>query len=104
MLRELAFKKFREFLAIASKYIGGSAGDDNDYDRDELLEEIRKLPDLNNEHTLFIKRPNHQEATVAAMFYEQMGKDKFAKFRPLISGYRGRYDLYGKVENKYFAI
>jgi molecular chaperone HtpG len=104
MLRELAFKKFREFLAIASKYIGGSAGDDNDYDRDELLEEIRKLPDLNSDQTLFIKRPNQQEATVAAMFYEQMGKGVFAKFRPLISGYRGRYDLYGKVENKYFAV
>lgn len=104
MLRELAFKTFRQFLAIASKYIGGSAGEGNDYDRDELLEEIRQLPDLKSDASSFLKRPNQQEATVAAMFYEALGKGTFDPFKPLTSGYRGRYDLHGKVNNKYLSL
>lgn len=105
MLREIAYGAFREFVAIASKYIGGSAADGpSPYDREELLEEIKDLPDLNSGVSQFVKRPNDQEATIAAMFFEQMGKGAFEKFEPYISGYRAKYDLFGRVGKKSFSI
>lgn len=105
MLRELAFKKFREFLAIASKYISGSIGDsEGAYNREELLEEIRELPDLDSSVSRFLKRPNQQEATVAGMFFEQLGRGMFDEFRPYISGYRGKYDLYARIGKRSFVV
>jgi anti-sigma regulatory factor (Ser/Thr protein kinase) len=105
MLRELAFERFREFLKIVAKYISGSPGAGGDgYDREELLEEIRLLPDLTSEKTAFLKRPNNQEATVAAIFYEQMGKGEFGAFAPLITGYKDKYDLYARISKKLFVV
>lgn len=52
---------------------------------------------MSSEISSFKKRPNSQEATVAALFFEQLGRGKFPGFDPLISGYRERYDLYGKI-------
>lgn len=105
MLREIAYSQFREFIAIASKYIGGSIGDGpSPYDREELLEEIKSLPDLGSTVSGFVKRPNDQEATIAAMFYEQLGKGGFGDFEPYISGYRAKYDLFGRVKKRSFSI
>jgi molecular chaperone HtpG len=105
MLREIAYGQFREFISIASKYIGGSIGDGpSPYDREEILEEIKSLPDLGSSVSRFVKRPNDQEATVAAMFYEQMGSGQFGAFEPYISGYRAKYDLFGRVGKKSFSI
>lgn len=105
MLREIAYGQFREFISIASKYIGGSISDGpSPYDREELLEEIKNLPDLGSAVSNFIKRPNDQEATVAAMFYEQLGKGVFPDFEPYISGYRAKYDLFGRVGKKSFSV
>ena len=42
------------------------------------------------------------EATVAAMFYEQLGAGKFDSFEPYISGYKAKYDLYGRVGKRSF--
>ncbi len=105
MLREIAYDQFREFISIASKYIGGSIGDGpSPYDREELIEEIRGLPDLDSPLSKFVKRPNAQEATVAAMFYEQLGRGYFTEFEPYISGYRAKYDLYGRIGNRSFSV
>jgi molecular chaperone HtpG len=59
---------------------------------------------LDSDVSKFIKRPNQQEATVAGMFFEQLGRDAFEEFRPYISGYKGRYDLYGRIGKKSFSI
>ncbi|WP_338501715.1 ATP-binding protein [Sphingomonas kaistensis] len=105
MLREIAYTQFREFIALASKYIGGSIGDaPSPYDREEIIEEIKSLPDLSSSVSKFVKRPNQQEATIAAMFYEQLGKGNLNNFEPYISGYRGKYDLYGRLEKKSFSV
>jgi molecular chaperone HtpG len=105
MLRDIAYEQFREFVALASKYIGGSIGDGpSPYDREEILEEIKTLPDLNSALSKFVKRPNDQEATVAAMFYEQLGRGEFEGFEPYISGYRAKYDLFGRVAKKSFSV
>ncbi len=64
------------------------------FDKDELFAEIDELPNLDNPKTRFRKRPNGQEAMVAALFYEMIGRGGFDDIKPLISGYRERYDLY----------
>jgi molecular chaperone HtpG len=105
MLREIAYTQFREYINAAVKYLSGAIDDpDPIYDREELFEEIKTLPDLDSPSSLFLKRPNGQEATVAAMFFEQLGKGRFGEFRPYISGYRGRYDLYGKLRNRSHVV
>lgn len=98
MLREIAYEQFREYINDFVKYISGSIDDpDPSYDREELFAEIASIAELGSESSRFAKRPNSQEATVAAMFFEQVGKGKFASFNPHISGYRDRYDLYGRI-------
>jgi anti-sigma regulatory factor (Ser/Thr protein kinase) len=97
MLREIAYDNFREYINKTRKYMGGSIDpEDTRWDRDEMFAEIEELPDLNTKQSRFVKRPNSQEATVAALFFEQIGRGKFVDLHPLISGYRGRYDLYAK--------
>lgn len=104
MLREIAYEQFRNYINNFIKYISGNIDHEPDYDRDEVLAEINSIADLDSEFSTFLKRPNSQEATVAAMFFEQLGKGRYAEFRPLISGYRGRYDLWGKIGNKYNIV
>ncbi len=97
LLREVAYKSFREYLNTARKYMGGDLDPELlDWNRDELFEEIEGLPNLDSQLSRFLKRPNSQEATVAAMFFELLGKGRFADIKPIISGYKGRYDLYAK--------
>ena len=101
MLREIAYEQFRDYIREISSYVSGAIDDpDPIYDRDEAFEVIRELPDLDSDLTRFIKRPNGQEATVAALFFEQLGRGAFAGFSPLISGYKERYDLYGRSGKK----
>ncbi|MBV1795863.1 ATP-binding protein [Siccirubricoccus sp. G192] len=101
MLREIAYENFREYINRTRKYMGGAVDSDaTGWDRDELFEEINELPDLGSDKSRFLKRPNSQEATVAAMFFEQIGRGEFQELYPLISGYKGRYDLYAKWKNR----
>ncbi|THD79383.1 MAG: ATP-binding protein [Phenylobacterium sp.] len=101
MLREIAYEEFRRYVRDFVKYISGSIDDpDPSYDREELFAEIASIAELDSSSSKFAKRPNSQEATVAAMFFEQLGAGQFSSFVPLISGYRGRYDLYGKIGAK----
>lgn len=95
-LKERAYEQFREYVNGVIKYISGSVDQNSRWDRDENFASIAALPDLNSDQTLFIKRPNGQEATVAAMFYELLGRGEVPNFRPLLTGYKGKYDLYGK--------
>jgi molecular chaperone HtpG len=105
MLREVAYEQFRDFINTVVKYISGSIDEpDPTYDREELFAEIRELPDLGSSMTKFIKRPDNQEATVAGLFFESMGGGLFEGFEPYISGYKGRYDLYGRIDKKSFVI
>lgn len=62
------------------------------------------LPDMESNKTHFTKRPTEQEATIAALFFELLGSGEFQDIYPLISGYKGRYDLYAKWENRNTVI
>jgi hypothetical protein len=101
MLREIAYDNFREFINITRRYMGGDIDPEiAEWDRDQVFEEVDGLPDLGSKRSRFLKRPNSQEATVAAMFFEMIGQGEFKDVRPLISGYKGRYDLYAKWKTR----
>jgi len=104
-LKELAFESFREYLNKVRKYLGGDIDTEvTTWDRDQIFAEIEQLPNLNSTETRFIKRPNAQEATVAALFFERIGRGDFEEFRPLVSGYKDRYDLYGFWKNRRMVL
>ncbi|HYE46320.1 MAG TPA: ATP-binding protein [Caulobacter sp.] len=101
VLKEKAYDQFREYINSVIKYISGSVDDENArWVRDEIFDEIRELPELNSTATRFSKRPNSQEATVAAMFFEQLGGGALPDLRPMISGYKKKYDLYAKWKKR----
>ena len=105
MLREVAYEQFRDFINTIVKYVSGSIDDpDPTYDREALFAEIAELPDLGSNCSRFVKRPDSQEATVAGMFFEQLGRGAFEGFDPLISGTKGRYDLYARLNKKSFVV
>lgn len=105
LLREIAYQNFREYINNVRKYLGGDIDTEiGDWDRDETFAEVEGLPNLESSNSRFLKRPNAQEATVAAMFFEQLGKGAFEDIKPLISGYKERYDLYAKWKNRRIVI
>ena len=106
MLKEIAFSQFREYVNYALKYVRGDVDpEDSEWERDEAFSEIlTKYPNLNSDKSRFVKRPYGQEATVAAMFYEQIGRDEFADVKPLASAYKDRYDLYALWKDRRCVI
>ena len=105
LLRQIAYDNFREYINQVRKYLGGDIDTEGgSWDRDETFAEVEGLPNLDSTSSRFIKRPNSQEATVAGMFFEQIGKGGFSEIRPLISGYKQRYDLYARWKNRRMVI
>ena len=101
MLREIAFERFGDFVNTTRKYMGGDIDPEAaEWDRDQVFEEVFGLPDLGSTISRFLKRPNSQEATVAGLFFEQLGRGEFKDVVPLISGYKNRYDLYAKMKTR----
>jgi Histidine kinase-, DNA gyrase B-, and HSP90-like ATPase len=95
MLRELGSDAFRDCLNVIKKYMSGEPeAIDEPWERGKIFAEIRKLPILSSKSTLFQRRPYSQEASVAAIFFEMIGNKIIGGFRPYISGYRNKYDLY----------
>ncbi len=104
MIRDLAARVFRKYVSLR-KYMGSDIQPyAPGFDKDELFAEIDELPNLDNANTRFRKRPNGQEAMVAALFYEMIGRGEFDSLKPLISGYRERYDLYALWGKKKVCI
>ena len=101
MLREIGSDVFRVFINNIRKYIGGEPDADNidRWDRTSVFNEIRSMPDLSSGKTSFQKRPAAQEATIAAIFFEMLGSGQLEGFKPYVSGYKNKYDLYSIYEN-----
>lgn len=96
---------FNEYRTNISKYVAGDvAPESTSWDRDEIFKEIEELIDLRNKNTSFLKTPKDQEATVAALFYEALGRGIIKDIKPLISGYKHKYDLFGLWGNKRVVI
>ena len=103
MLRDIAADVFRDMTREIGKYISGEpslSGTEDEFDKTEIFNEIRDLHTLDSQNTSFIKRPDSQEATVAAIFFEMIGNETISGFQPLVAGYRNKYDLYTKYKNK----
>ncbi|PKD43743.1 ATP-binding protein [Rhodohalobacter barkolensis] len=94
---------FSEFRKLA-KYISGDIIVETDWDKEETFADIEDMLDLNSENTRFQKTPRHQEASVAAIFYELIGREIITEITPLVSGYRNKYDLYAKWGKKKVVI
>lgn len=88
---------FNDFRSLVTKYVAGdvSRGQTN-WERDEVFAEIDSLPDNAFDCITFVKTPYEQEASVAAIFYEAIGRGIVKEIYPLISGYKEKYDLYAK--------
>jgi len=105
VLRQIAYENFREYINNVRKYLGGDIDTETgNWDRDETFAEVDGLPNLGSKHSRFVKRPNAQEATIAGMFFEQIGMGGFPEVSPLISGYKQRYDLYARWKNRRIVI
>lgn len=105
ILQNYAKEIFHDYLKYVTKYVSrDNANFGEEWNRDEVFDEISEMIDLNNENTLFKKSPKGQEAQVCAMFYEQAAKGKIKDLVFLTSGYKGRYDLYAKWERKKVVI
>jgi hypothetical protein len=105
MLREIAHDQFKEYINHVRKYMGGGLEETpKQWERDEVFSDIDAIPELGSGSSSFLKRPNGQEATVAGMFFDAMGRGLIKDIRPLVSGYKGRYDLYAKWGRKNVVI
>lgn len=98
--RKYSKEIFNEFLKYVTKYVSGEIHYDIDWDKDETFAEINSIIDLNSDKISFQKTPRDQEASVAAIFYECIGRGYIKEITPIISGYRNKYDLYGLWGNK----
>lgn len=104
VLRKIAQSEFRKYLGFKRFLRGEATVNHSQFEREKLFEEIKSLPDLKSDGSRFIKRPNGQEATVVALFYELIGKGEFQGFKPYISGYRDKYDLTGTFKNRNLVV
>ena len=100
LLRQIAQDDFRQYINKIQKYIAGEPDRiHGGWDKSEEFSEIRKLLELKSSSTRFTRRPDSQEATVAAMFFEQLGRGRFEDIKPMLSGYKKKYDLYAQFKN-----
>ena len=58
----------------------------SDFDRDEIVEEVKGLPDLNSKIAAFEKLPSEQEASVSAIFFELVGNKVIDDITPIYLG------------------
>lgn len=94
---------FAEITSLANKY--GNRDEvvlTNPIDRVEIQKSIDSIPELKSDikELKFLKIPNNQEASVAAIFYELIGAGTIKEITPVTSAYRNRYDLYANINGK----
>lgn len=73
----------------------------SDFDKDDIRDTVRSMMDLGTDKISFEKIPSEQEAAVAAIFYEMVGREIIADIKPIYTGYRNRYDLYAYYISPY---
>ncbi|MFA9374132.1 MAG: ATP-binding protein [Poseidonibacter sp.] len=95
---------FNLYLKYITKYVSGEVIQSTEWDKEEIFAEIEQMIDLRNDKTKFVKTPKDQEASVAGIFFECIGNGIIDEIKPLISGYRNRYDLYAKWGHKNVVI
>ena len=103
--KNYAKEVFNGFLQYVVKYVSGSVEPYSaEWNKETLIDEVKALPDINYSAVKFLKNPKDQEASVAAIFYELIGAGYISGVEPLISGYRNKYDLYARWNNRTVVI
>lgn len=97
---------FNNITNVVSKYVAGEpeSSVNVNWERDDVIQSINSMPPLGSSLVNFEKLPNEQEASVAAIFYELIGSEKISDIKPVISGYKNKYDLYAKYQNHFVII
>lgn len=97
---------FNNITNLISKYVAGTPEmiSNTTWARDDIIHEIESKPDLDSSIVNFEKLPNEQEASVCAVFYELIGSGKIKEIKPVLSGYKEKYDLYAKYKNHFVII
>lgn len=94
--RKYAHEIFNDFLKVVTRYVSGEL-DERSWNREEAFTAIETMADLALPRYSLVKTPKDQEAGVAALFFEAIGKCDIQGITPLTTGYRNKYDLYAKV-------
>lgn len=104
IIRKYSKELFNKFTKIMTRYGTRSfTSDGRDWNRENTFENIRSMRELEDKYTKntsFQYSPHEQEAQVSAMFYEQIGKGNIKDLKLFTTGYKGKYDLYAKLEDK----
>lgn len=104
ILKKHAKNIFNEFTKIMIRYGTRSFNsEERNWDRDNIFESVNAMRTLDKnlkQNTVFEKIPNKQEAQVSAMFYEQIGRGNINGLKLYTTGYKGKYDLYGRIQDK----
>lgn len=103
------FNRINKYVTKYTSAVPATTGPIGDFDRDEIVEAVKRLPDLNSSNIPFIKLPSEQEASVSAIFFEMIGKGLIDDIQPIYLGYRNKYDLYAyyvstQTQRKRFGI
>ena len=94
------FNKFTKYVTKYTSSVPVTPGPSGEFDRDEIVEEVKGLPDLNSKIAIFEKLPSEQEASVSAIFFELIGNKVIDDITPIYLGYRNKYDLYAYYTSK----
>lgn len=94
------FNRITKYVTKYTSAVPVTPGPSGDFDRDEIVENVKKLPDLNSDDVVFEKLPSEQEAAVSAIFFELIGKGTIDDICPIFLGYRNKYDLYAYYISK----
>ena len=88
---------FNEIIKYVTKYTSAvpvNPSSTDDFDRDEVRDNVIGLLDLDSDKVSFLKNPSEQEASVSAIFFELIGNGLIDDIIPIHLGYRNKYDLY----------
>jgi hypothetical protein len=102
--KEFAREIFLEYQRLSKFITGDISPDPPSWNKDETFDEINNLINLSSTHTKFVKNPRDQEGSVAAIFFECIGNGLIKEIKPLVAGYKNRYDLYALWKKRRVVI
>jgi hypothetical protein len=100
LLRDIAKEIFNEtykLLRFSGEGTSGVVpGPADHWEREQMLAELRQLPDLGASFSNFLKQPSGQEAAVVALFHELVGRGLLKGYYTYTIGYKMTYDEWGQ--------
>lgn len=94
--KDKAKELFNRIVKLMVKYTSARPAvlDSNEFDEYEIRRKVESIIPLDSDVLKFKKSPAEQEASVAAVFFELVGKGIIDDIEPIYLGYRHRYDMY----------